>query len=217
MPNERRKNARLSAKEANRVLSILEGLPTLRASPHFPHEWPSPPGPPSLPYDLEPSAPSDPPHSMMFSEPPPPSNPPDPVFALLSLPSFISRVRPPTRSSFFPTVCRISHGVLSARACLASGASLIRHCHTPNFVVDHPRARHSALRSHIARRVLRFAPRTLSTRYISSPTSMLVIFASSPSATSNMLLSAPLSVVAFVPSPPPSFSLVLCCPSGRIA
>ena len=145
MPNERRKNARLSAKEANRVLSILEGLPTLRASPHFPHEWPSPPGPPSLPYDLEPSAPSDPPHSMMFSEPPPPSNPPDPVFALLSLPSFISRVRPPTRSSFFPTVCRISHGVLSARACLASGASLIRHCHTPNFVVDHPRARHSAL------------------------------------------------------------------------
>ena len=64
------------------------------------------------------------------------------------------------------------------------------------------------LRGHIARLVLRSAPRTLSKRYVSSPTSVSVLSASVPSATSD--------IVAFsrgTPSRPawPCTSFVMSC------
>ena len=178
-------------------------LPFQACSP-LSHEPSLAPDPPYPSYALEP-APSDSAHSMVFTEPLSPPDPPEPVFALRSFASFVFRLQPSIESSFFPTVCRISHRVLFVHTCLASTTSLIQHCHAPNFIVNHPRACHSALtRPH----------RTSLSRTLSSPTSVLVLSASVSSATSCMLLSMPSFIVAIVPLLPPSFSSVLCCNGG---
>ena len=136
-------NVRFSVEAIYRGLSLLVSF--LQARPLVPREPSSPPGPSSPPYGLELSDPFDSPHLTMFAEPLPPPDPPNLIFTHLSLAACIFRARPSTGSSFFPTVCRISHRVLFAQACLTSATSPIRHCPTLNLIADIPRACHSAL------------------------------------------------------------------------